>query len=95
MARTIEVGRAVLASSTQRLELWLTTLITISPLQHSIDLQQLSSSSLLSLLSSGDIWVGRGHGMHVELQLTMRGEQLSRRQFQELTNNILEAPVSA
>jgi hypothetical protein len=95
MSRTVELGRAVLASSTQDLELWLTTLITISPSQHSINLQQLPVGSLLQLLSSGDVWVGRGHGMCVEVDLTLRGEPLPYQQFHDLVNSILEAPVSA
>jgi hypothetical protein len=95
MSRVVELGRAVLASSTQNLELWLTTLITISPSQHSINLQQLSASSILQLLSSGDVWIGRGHGMCIELDLSLRGEQLPHQQFHDLINSILEAPVSA
>jgi hypothetical protein len=86
MSRVVELGRAVLASSTQNLELWLTTLITISPSQHSINLQ---------LLSSGDVWIGRGHGMCIELDLSLRGDQLPHQQFHDLINSILEAPVSA
>jgi len=95
MSRTIEVGRAVLASATHHLELWLTTLITVLPSQHSIDIQQLSSRAFMDLLTSGDVWVGRGNGMRVEVELTLRGEPLPHRQLQELVNNILSAPVSS
>jgi hypothetical protein len=95
MARTIEVGRAVLSCPTHDLELWLTTLITISPLQQPIDPQQLSSHAFLSLLASGDVWVGRGSGMRVDVELTLRGEQLPHQQLQELVKSIMSAPVSA
>jgi hypothetical protein len=95
MKRTVEVGRAVLASTTRHLELWLTTLIIISPSQHWIDLEQLSSHSLLKLLSSGKAWVGRGSGMRVELSLTLRGEPFPPTDFRELLKGIVEAPVSA
>jgi hypothetical protein len=94
MARTVEVGRAVFASSAQHLELWLSTLITISPSQHSIDIEQLSPYSLLHLLSSGNVWVGRGHGLRVEIGLTWRGDTFPPREFQELINNIVQASVS-
>jgi hypothetical protein len=94
MSRTIEVGRAVLSSSTQRLELWLTTLITISPSQQ-IDNQQLSSPALLRLLSSGNLWMGRGSGMLMQIELTLRGEPLPQERFSGLIENIMSAPVSA
>jgi hypothetical protein len=95
MARTIEVGRAVLSCPTHDLELWLTTLITISPLQQPIDSQQLSSCAFLSLLASGDVWVGRGNGMRVDVELTLRGEHLPHQQSQELVKSIMSAAVSA
>lgn len=94
MVRNLEVGRAVLASSTLPLELWLTTLITISPAQHSIDLEQLSSHCLLELLSSGYIWVDHGRAARVELTLTFHGEPLPRQELQDLVQNICQAPVS-
>ncbi|KAF2833612.1 hypothetical protein CC86DRAFT_311544 [Ophiobolus disseminans] len=95
MARTLEVGRAVLASSKYPIELWLTTLITISPTQHSIDIQQLSSRTVLSILSSGRVWVHRGNGLRLQLEITLRGEPLPHQQLQELTYDILSAPVWA
>jgi hypothetical protein len=94
MARTIEVGRAVLASSTQHLELWLSTLIIISPAQQSIDIEQFSSQSLLSLLSSGDVWIGRDKGICIEVCLTLRGEPFPQLELQELIQSIILAPVS-
>ncbi|KAH7094570.1 hypothetical protein FB567DRAFT_6487 [Paraphoma chrysanthemicola] len=92
-ARTLEMGRAVLASSSQELELWLTTLITISPVQHSLDIQQLSPASLLDLLSSGTVWSGRGPGMRVKVTVSLRGEPLPNHQMRDLIFHILEAPV--
>ncbi|KAF2035584.1 hypothetical protein EK21DRAFT_54099 [Setomelanomma holmii] len=91
--RTIEVGRAVLASSAQNLELWLTNLITISPKQHSLEHQQLTSTSLIELLSFGSIWVGRGTGMRVKFTVTLQGDPLPHKQMQDLIHDILEAPV--
>ncbi|KAF1921935.1 hypothetical protein BDU57DRAFT_67452 [Ampelomyces quisqualis] len=93
MVRTLEVGRAVLASSTQHLELWLTTLIIISPSQHSIDLEQLSSHCLLRLLSSGNLWVDRGRAMPIQLSLTFQGEPLPFQDLRELVQNICQAPI--
>ena len=94
MSRTVELGRAVLFSPNTSQELWLTTLITILPKQNETYLQQLRSASLLEKLSSGYIWVGRGHGMHLELTLTLGQEPLDRRQLQSLAENLLGAPVS-
>ncbi|KAF1940967.1 hypothetical protein EJ02DRAFT_378837 [Clathrospora elynae] len=93
MSRSLEVGRAVLCSPTTNLELWLTTLITISPKQGAINFQQLKPARLLDLLSSGSVWVGRDHGMHIELRLTLAEECLDRRQLRDLTESILRAPV--
>lgn len=94
MSRLAELGRAVLCSPAQNLELWLTTLITVSPQQGDIDLQQLKPSQLLDFLSSGDVWVCRGSDMHLELLITLREEPLPHRQLQDLVENILQAPVS-
>ena len=93
MARTFEVGRAVLASTTHNLELWLSTLITLSPSQDSIDVEQPSFHSLTRILSSSDIWVGRGNGMRIELALTHRGEPLPKLNLQMLREMIIQAPV--
>jgi hypothetical protein len=94
MSRTVEVGRAVLASSTQHLELWLTTLIVISPLQQWINIGQLSSRSILKHMSSGEVWVGRGNGLRLEISIMLRGEPFPLTEFQELLSSIIEAPVS-
>jgi hypothetical protein len=94
MSRDVELGRAVIASTTQNLELWLTTLIAISPSQGSIDIRQLPTGTLLSLLSSGGVWVGRSNGMCMEIELTLRGEPLPYQQFQDIVTSILGAPVS-
>ncbi|KAH7084922.1 hypothetical protein BKA63DRAFT_559598 [Paraphoma chrysanthemicola] len=91
--RTLEIGRAVLASSSQELELWLTTLITTSPVQHSLDIQQLPPASFSDLLSSGTVWSGRGPGMRVKVTITLRGEPLPNQQMRDLIHHILEAPI--
>jgi hypothetical protein len=94
MSRAVEVGRAVLASSTQHLELWLTTLIIISPTQQSINIDQLSSHSILNQMASGRVWIGRGNGLRLEVSIMLRGEPFPINEFQELLNSLLEAPVS-
>jgi hypothetical protein len=93
MTRTFEVGRAVLASTTQNLELWLSTLITLSPSQDSIDVEQLSFRSLSHLLSSGKIWIGRGNCMRIELAISHRGEPFPRLELQMMREKIIQAPV--
>ena len=93
MLRTVEVGRAVLCLPTTNQELWLTTLITISPIQDSIDIQQLKQACLLDLLSSGNVWLGRAHGMHLEVTITLQGEPLAHSQLQDLAENITRGPV--
>jgi hypothetical protein len=94
MLRTVELGRAVLASQSAELELWLTTLITVSPLQDTIDLQQLNEKDIIRLLSSGTVWVGRGNGMHVLFDVTMHRDPLASGQLQQLADGIINAPVS-
>ena|SRR4051794_40989079 len=95
MSRSIELGRAVLGSSTSNHELWLTTLITLSPEQDATYLRQLRAGQCLELLASGGLWVGRGHGMHIDLKITMHEEALPPQQLQDLTEAILQAPVGA
>lgn len=94
-AQSIEVGRAVLACPTHDLELWLTTLITILPSQQAIDSQQLPPYALLRHLSSGKVWVGRGNGMRLEIELKIRGEQLPHQEREELVQSLISAPVHA
>lgn len=94
MSRRLEMGRAVLALSQQNIELWLTTLITISSPQRTINLEQLSSRYLLTFLSSGQVWVGRSDSTRIEIQLTLRGEPFPYLEFQDLLQSILQAPVS-
>lgn len=94
MRRSIELGRAVLSTSTANLELWLKTLITISPKQQYTELEQRDANSILSLLSSGDVWVGRGNGLYMDLDITLRGQPLAYEQLQQLYEAMLEAPVS-
>jgi hypothetical protein len=95
MSRTIELGRAVLDSSTAKLQLWVTTLITILPQQDSTDIQHLSSQALLDWLFSSNVWVGRGNGMHIVLELTANGEPVGSRHLGVLAQQIINAPVSA
>lgn len=94
MLRSIELGRAVLCLPGTNLELWLSTLITISLKQDKINIQQLKSVQLLNLLSSGKVWLHRGLGMYVDLYVTLRGEPVSHAQLQDLSQILLTAPVS-
>lgn len=93
MPRTVELGRAVLQSSGAQLQLWLTTLITVSQEQEETNLNQLSRTALLELLSSGKFWVRRGNGMHLVLKLTMLGEQQHQLNIEHLASGIISAPV--
>lgn len=88
------MGRAVLASSKQNIELWLTTLITISSTQQWINLKQYSSRYLLTFLSSGQVWIGRSGPTRLEICLTLRGEPFPRLELQDLLQSITQAPVS-
>jgi len=94
MSRTIELGRAVLSSPSTKLELWLTTLITISPAQDATNLQHLSDSETIDLLASGTVWVGRANGMHLSLDITFRREPLPINQLRHLADSVVNAPVS-
>jgi hypothetical protein len=95
MSRTIELGRAVLDSSSAKLQLWLTTLITISPERDSTNVQHLNTQALLDLLLSGNVWVGRGNGMHMVLELTANGDPIGSKDLQVLAEQIINAPVGA
>jgi hypothetical protein len=90
----IELGRAVLATSTADLELWCKTLITISSQQQDINLEHHSAASLLRLLSSDDVWVGRGNGLHIDLNITFDRQPIAEMQLQQLSDAILDAPAS-
>lgn len=94
MRKSIELGRAVLSTSTANFELWLRTLITISPPQQRTNLEELDLLAALRLLSSGNVWLGRGNGLHMDLDITFRGQPLAGQQLQQLSGAIVEAPVS-
>ncbi|KAF2707038.1 hypothetical protein K504DRAFT_492600 [Pleomassaria siparia CBS 279.74] len=93
MSKTVELGRAVLDSPEEQLQLWFTTFITVSPRQDSINLRKLHNQALLELLLSSDTWVGRDQGMHIILELTSQGEPLGRREVAALAEQIVNAPV--
>ena len=93
MRKSIELGRAVLSTSTS-LELWLKTLITISLQQERTNLEQRDEASLIDQLSSGEAWVGRGNGLHIDLEITRNGQPLAHEQLRRLAEAILAAPVS-
>ncbi|KAF9693895.1 hypothetical protein EKO04_008392 [Ascochyta lentis] len=93
MHKSIELGRAVLSTSTTNHELWLKTLITISPQQQCTNIEQYDTASLLDYLSSGEAWVGRGNGLYIKFDFTFRGEPLADEQIRQLSKVILDAPV--
>src|SRR5207248_2635515 len=72
----------------------LTTLITVSPQQNATNFDQLSMSAVVNFMSSGNAWVGRGIGMHITLDVTVRREPLASHQLQQLAESIINAPVS-
>ncbi|KAL6703012.1 hypothetical protein ACN47E_010288 [Coniothyrium glycines] len=93
MLRTIEVGRAVLSSAAPTHELWLTTLITVSLTPEDTDVHQLKAAQLLAALSSGSVYVARGHGMYFDLAVTCNGEKLESAQARGLAEAIVAAPA--
>ncbi|PVH94643.1 hypothetical protein DM02DRAFT_676054 [Periconia macrospinosa] len=92
MLRTVELGRAVITTETS-LELWLTTLITLSSKQNCIDLEQLSNSALISFLTSGGACVYRSECMSLVSDITMRGEPVDRDDMESLAARIVNAPA--
>lgn len=93
MHRSIELGRAVLSIPAASLELWLRTLITISPQQQCTDLKQYDTASLLDILSSGKVWVGRGNGLYIDLEVGFKHRPVADEQLRQLSEAILSAPV--
>ncbi|KAF3007834.1 hypothetical protein E8E13_010694 [Curvularia kusanoi] len=93
MHASIELGRAVIATSAADLELWCKTLITISPQQQCTNFEQHSAVSLLELISSDKVWVGRGNGLHVDLNITFNGQPVGDAMLRRLSDSILGAPV--
>lgn len=94
MHASIELGRAVIATSAADLELWCKTLITISPQQQCTKFEQHSAASLLELISSDKVWVGRGNGLHVDIDITFNGRPVGDAILRRLSDTILSAPVS-
>lgn len=93
MARTVEIGRAVLSSQASSSQLWLTTSITISSENHSTNLQRLNQAQVLEYLLSGSCWVSRGNGLHLVLELSVQGEPLGIEEKEQLATDIVNAPV--
>ncbi|KAH7125438.1 hypothetical protein B0J11DRAFT_306723 [Dendryphion nanum] len=95
MTKTIELGRAVIASADSGIQLWSTTLITLSPLERSFDTQALDHFSLVQLVHSGYVWVCRGNGLYLDIKLTTQGENLRGAELSQLANKLMNAPVWA
>ncbi len=94
MEKSIELGRAVLSTAAVNLELWLRTLITISPQQQCTDFGRQDPNSLLEYLANGGVWVGRGSELYIELQISSERRPVSYEQLEQLSEAILIAPVS-
>ncbi|KAH6639483.1 hypothetical protein C7974DRAFT_132447 [Boeremia exigua] len=93
MHRSIELGRAVFSIAATDLELWLRTLITISPQQQCTDLGQHDEASLLDILTSGKVWVCRGNSLYIDMEVTFKGQPVAEDQLRQLSEAILVAPV--
>ncbi|KAK7181542.1 hypothetical protein DPSP01_008937 [Paraphaeosphaeria sporulosa] len=100
MSRTIELGRAVIAMQAANIELWLTTLITLSPDLNnpaaqniSFDADNLEIDTLLDYMSSGNVWVKRGNDMHMSFNCTKLGQPLDSHGLQQLGDCIVNAPA--
>jgi hypothetical protein len=100
-SRTIELGRAVIAMQSTNIELWLTTLITLSPdannpsvQEITVDLQTLENDALLDYLSSGSVWVKRGNNMHMSFDCSKLGKPLDSHHLRQLGEGIVSAQVS-
>lgn len=101
MSRTVEMGRAVIALQAASIDLWLTTLITLSPdannspAQHTnLDFCSLAPNELLGYLSSGNTWVARGPAMHMTFDIQKLGRPLHSDCLRQLGDGIVNAPVS-
>ncbi|KAJ8116280.1 hypothetical protein OPT61_g2257 [Boeremia exigua] len=93
MSRSIELGRAVLSTASANLELWLRTLITISPQQQCTDLAQHTGYTLLQYLSSGKLWVSLRNELYIGLEISFKGQPIADGQLRQLRDSILNAPV--
>ncbi|ORY09348.1 hypothetical protein BCR34DRAFT_372383 [Clohesyomyces aquaticus] len=93
MSRTVELGRAVLCSSSSQLQLWLKTLITLSPQQDATNLHHLDKNAFIEHLVEQNAWVCRGIGLHFTLQLSFQGKPLCRQEIGDLGRMILNAQV--
>ncbi|KAF2745686.1 hypothetical protein M011DRAFT_131926 [Sporormia fimetaria CBS 119925] len=93
MARTVELGRAVLGCVDAPVQLWVSTLITVSPLTEWINLQDRKYDEVLDYLVSGVPWVCRGRDLHAVLEVTEHGEPLEPVQRKRLEAGVLNAPV--
>jgi hypothetical protein len=91
--RTVELGRAVISSMQAQAQLWLKTLITVSPQHNSLTVEQLNQQNFLELLSSGKAWVCRGNGLHLVLELCVAGQPLGHIEKEQLALSIVKAPV--
>jgi hypothetical protein len=100
MSRSIELGRAVFAIQSTNLELWLTTLITLSPdtINHSernsIDLHSFEATELLEFIATGNAWVQRGNSMHMTLNFKKFGKPLDSHSLLQLGESLVHGPVS-
>lgn len=52
-------------------------------------------TSFLHLFSSGEAWVGRGNGFHIDLDLAFKGQPVPDEQLRDLADALLAGPASA
>ncbi|KAF2490684.1 hypothetical protein BU16DRAFT_131675 [Lophium mytilinum] len=93
MPDTVELGKLVLSYPKANLQLELTTSLTASHLESSIDIQQCHHRDILTLLTSKSVWVSRGCGLHLELQLEVEGRTLSDQDIETLTTTLSDAAL--
>jgi hypothetical protein len=83
------------------IELWLTTLITLSPDANNpsaqiitVNFHSLGNYALLDYLSSGNVWVKRGNNMHMSFDCSKLGKPLDSHHLRQLGEGIVGAQVS-
>ena len=91
--KTVELGRAVISFAEKNVQVWSTTLITLSPLETSFDIESLHHQLLARLLVSGNVWICRGNGFQLRIAITTHGEQLGLSELNCLAQKLVDAPV--
>ncbi|KAF2809347.1 uncharacterized protein BDZ99DRAFT_463185 [Mytilinidion resinicola] len=93
MPDAVELGQLVLSYPRANLQLELTASLTASHPESSIDIQQCPHRDILTLLTSKSVWVGRGCGLHLEIQLDVEGQRLGDHDLDTLTATLSDAAL--